>query len=86
MTSAPISSINRIGHLSYAPTSIVLRVIAMIIIISHYFAVHGSSKFPTKTITTNSLWIRYIQLEGKIGVDVFALISGYFLVTCHTLK
>lgn len=63
-----------------------LRIIAMVIIVAHHFSVHGGFEFPIDTISINKLWIQFIQIGGKIGVNVFVLISGYFLVTSSTLK
>jgi surface polysaccharide O-acyltransferase-like enzyme len=63
-----------------------LRIIAMIMIVAHHFAVHSGFDFPADTVTVNRLWIQFIQLGGKIGVDVFVLISGYFLISSAELK
>ena len=61
-----------------------LRIIAMIMIVAHHFSVHGGFSF--STITVNSLWIQFMQNGGKIGVDVFVLISGYFLISPYVNK
>ncbi len=58
-----------------------LRIVAMIIIVAHHFALHGQFVFPSNSISVNRLWILFILIGGKIGTDVFVLISGYFLVT-----
>lgn len=58
----------------------------MIIIIAHHFALHGNFSFPNDIVTVNRLWIQFIQIGEKIGVNVFVLISGYFLVSSKTLK
>lgn len=63
-----------------------LRIIAMIIIVAHHFSIHGGFEFSTNTITVNRLWVQFIQIGGKIGVDVFVLISGYFLISAQSLK
>lgn len=63
-----------------------LRIIAMIFIIAHHFAVHGGFNFSTDIITVNSLWIQFIKIGGKIGVNIFVLISGYFLINTKTVK
>ena len=55
-------------------------------IVAHHFSVHGNFDFPINTVTINRLWIQFIQIGGKIGVDVFVLISGYFLITADSLK
>ena len=63
-----------------------LRIVAMVIIVAHHFAVHSGFAFSPKTITINRLWIQFIQIGGKIGVDIFVLISGYFLISQQSVK
>lgn len=63
-----------------------LRIIAMVMIIAHHIAVHSNFVFPTNSISINRLWIQFIQMGGKIGVDIFVLISGYFLITSNSIK
>ena len=58
----------------------------MMIIVAHHFSVHGGFDFSTDTITFNRLWIQFIQIGGKIGVDLFVLISGYFLISQKSIK
>lgn len=55
-----------------------LRILAMIMIVAHHYVVHGSLQFDS--LTLNSFLLRFISIGGKIGVDIFVLISGYFLV------
>lgn len=57
-----------------------LRIIAMVMIIAHHVAVHGQCVFDIKTIAVNDLWLQFLKLWGKVGVNIFVLISGYFLV------
>ena len=63
-----------------------LRIVAMILIVAHHFAMHSRFDFSLETITVNRLWIQFIQIGGKIGVDLFVLISGYFLISQKTIK
>lgn len=63
-----------------------LRIIAMILIVAHHFSVHGGFKFSNEVITANLLWIQFLKLGGKIGVNIFVLISGYFLITKSSVK
>jgi len=56
-----------------------LRIISMIMILFHHFAVHGGFTFGT-TLSIPRLWYNLIVMGGKIGVDIFVLISGYFLI------
>lgn len=59
----------------------------MVMIVGHYFAVHGwEGGFPYQSISVNRLWVQFIQMGGKIGVNVFVLISGYFLIIAPKIK
>lgn len=57
-----------------------LRIIAMIMIVAHHFAYRSEMVFDTSTITAGRLWQQFLMYGGHIGLDVFVLISGYFLV------
>lgn len=63
-----------------------LRILAMLMIVAHHFVVHSGFSFPGGAITVNRLWLKLINIGGKIGVDIFVLISGYFLVSAHSFK
>ncbi len=58
-----------------------LRIISMVMIVACHFASHGGFSFDTSRITVPRLWWSFIEMGGNLGVDVFVLISGYFLVT-----
>ena len=51
----------------------------MIFIIAHHFSVHGGIVFSTPSF--NSVFVQILSLGGKIGVNLFVLITGYFGVT-----
>lgn len=53
-----------------------LRIIAMLLIIGHHFAVHGGGR-PQNQF--NDIFFNLISIGGKIGVNVFFMISAYFL-------
>lgn len=55
-----------------------LRIISMILIVAHHFAVH--SAFGPDISAFNSFVIKVFFSGGKVAVNVFVLISGYFLV------
>lgn len=57
-----------------------LRIIAMIMIVFHHFAVHGDFNFSNTALEINHFWYSFLYIGGKLGVNVFVLISGYFLV------
>lgn len=64
-----------------------LRIFAMLMIVAHHFSVHSGFDFNSSDfLLINKLWIIFIQIGGKIGVDVFVLISGYFLITAKLPK
>lgn len=60
-----------------------LRIVSMIMIVCHHFAVHGGFDWESSAITIPHLWYNLIVMGGKIGVDIFVLISGYFLIASH---
>lgn len=52
----------------------------MIMIVMHHFAVHGGFEFGGSGISWNRIWVQILSGGGRLGVDVFILISGYFLI------
>lgn len=59
-----------------------LRIIAMILIVFHHFSVHGiylgyAQHTPS---FNNHLLASLLSSGGKLGVDLFMIISGYFMV------
>lgn len=59
-----------------------LRVLCMIMIIAHHYSVHGGwdGTLVEATPVFNVLLVQIISLGGKLAVNVFVLISGYYLV------
>lgn len=57
-----------------------LRIVSMIMIILHHYADHGGFVFADGEITTNRIILQSIHLFGKMGICVFVLITGYFMV------
>ena len=57
-----------------------LRIFAILIIIGHHFVIHGKLYECTDISFVNRIWIQYLLLSGKLGVSLFILISGYFLI------
>lgn len=55
-----------------------LRIIAMIMIVFSHFAYHG--KFSYLAWPLPRCWYNFIIMGGKIGVNIFVLITGYFLI------
>ena len=60
----------------------ILRLIAILFIIAHHFANHGGFNFAileqTSLVVFNGAWIDFIEQLGKVGVNLFLLISAYF--------
>lgn len=56
-----------------------LRILAMIMIVSCHFATHGGFSFDVKIVSIPRLWWSFIEMGGNLGVDIFVLISGYML-------
>lgn len=61
-----------------------LRIISMVIIVFHHFSIHGGFSWEADSITIPHFWYNFIIMGGKIGVDVFILISGYFLIKSNS--
>ena len=61
-----------------------LRIVSMLFIILHHISVHGGwgngGVFFPEELTINAFFLQAILPLGKIGVNVFVLISGYFLI------
>ena len=57
-----------------------LRILSMVLIIAHHFSVHGGFFFHSRSLTANMLFLQLLSIGGKIGVNLFVLISGYFTV------
>ena len=55
-----------------------LRIFCMILIIAHHFSVH--SIMPENISMLNRLIFDVFAIGGKVAVNVFVLISGYFMV------
>ncbi|WCG36005.1 acyltransferase family protein [Companilactobacillus farciminis] len=59
-----------------------LRIISMFLIVLHHFAIHGifNSHIVIANLTINKMLAEFLIIGGKIGVDLFVLIMGYFLI------
>jgi surface polysaccharide O-acyltransferase-like enzyme len=63
-----------------------LRIVAMLMIIAHHFSIHGCFEYSNDDICINRLWVQLIQMGGKIGLNIFVLIAGYFGVSKEKIK
>ena len=52
----------------------------MIFIIAHHFAVHGMNGVNFVASNPNNYLIYFSGILGKIGVNIFILISAYFMI------
>jgi len=61
-----------------------LRIIAMLMIVAHHYCIHGVFAYwhtnSTLTCYLNNVLTGIISMGGKIGVDIFVLITGYFMI------
>lgn len=64
----------------------ILRIIAMIMIVAHHFSVHGGFEMYISSLQLNTIFLQFLQFGGKIGVNIFVLISGYFLINTDNIK
>lgn len=58
----------------------ILRIIAMVLIVGHHLAYHGGFAFEASKVTVNELWIQFLMLGGKVGSNIYILITGYYLI------
>lgn len=58
----------------------ILRIISMIFIITHHWARHGFEDIALLTSNVNTYLIYSGTVFGEIGVDIFILISAYFMI------
>ena len=56
-----------------------LRIIAMILIISFHYVY--KSNFTFEELSVNSFIVKVFYMFGELGVNLFILITGYFMVT-----
>lgn len=59
-----------------------LRVIAMFLIVLHHYCIHSGfiELINPCRLTGNMVFIQFMSLGGKVGVNIFFLISGYFMI------
>ncbi len=53
----------------------------MVLIVCHHYAVHGGFNSMEAGFRLNKYVVQVLSYGGKLGVNIFVLISGYFLVT-----
>ncbi|MBO5954994.1 MAG: acyltransferase [Clostridia bacterium] len=55
-----------------------LRIICMVLIVAHHFSCHAD--YVSTISSINSVVIKTLIVGGRLGVNVYVLISGYFLI------
>lgn len=63
-----------------------LRIISMAMIVFYHFAFYGEFAWNPTDVTLSQMWCKFISMGGKVGVNVFLLISGYYLVSDNSDK
>lgn len=58
----------------------------MLMIIGHHYALYAGAATAGVLNTFNGLWFQSLRIGGKIGVNIFVMISGYFLVTSKRIR
>lgn len=56
-----------------------LRILSILMIILHHLVFHGGMQLRPAGISIPQIWSALVMPGGKIGVNCFVLISGYFL-------
>lgn len=56
-----------------------LRIIAIFLILCFHCCKHSAVHYPPASSVSQRSWMRLMGLGGRMGVNVFILISGYFL-------
>lgn len=55
-----------------------LRILSMALIVMHHYSVHGGFDFMSP-FSLRLYFVQCLAMGGKLGVNVFVLVSGYFL-------
>ena len=74
------------SNLVYRSTNIELcRIIMMLWIVAHHLILHGTGE-PGGLPLLNLAWIKFLRMGGRLGVDVFIIISGYYLIHSQEVR
>ena len=57
-----------------------LRILSMVFIVSCHFVGVGFEDYNLVISNMNNYFIYFLDLFGKVGVDIFILISAYFMI------
>ncbi len=57
-----------------------MRIFAMLLIITYHYALFSNFRYPAGDLSFNRLFYQSMLLDGKTGVNLFVMVSGYFMV------
>ena len=63
-----------------------MRIFAMLLIVAYHYVLFTRFMFVGSTITVNRLFYQSMLLDGKTGVNLFVMLSGYFMIQSHGVK
>jgi len=63
-----------------------LRITSMGLIIAHHFSVHGGFYFQSASLTGNMLFLQLLSIGGKVGVNLFVMVTGYFTILSESWR
>ena len=63
-----------------------LRIIAILMIVAHHFALFSDLTYPAGTLSVSRFWVDLLLVGGKTGACIYVLITGYFLVDSRSFK
>ncbi len=63
-----------------------LRILSMLLIVGAHYAAHGASVSSIKSLSANGFFLQALSLGGKLGVNCFVLITGYFSTGVKEIK
>ena len=57
-----------------------LRIISMVMIVAQHYAIHGGFDWLPSDTNFSHYWYNLISIGGRAGVDIFVLITGFYLI------
>jgi len=63
-----------------------MRIFAMFLIIAYHYVLFSNLRFNTAELSFNRLFYQSMLIDGKTGVNLFVMVSGYFMVKSSGAK
>ena len=63
-----------------------MRIFAMFLIVTYHYALFSNFRFFTTDLTFNRLFYQSMFLTGKTGVNLFVMLSGYFMIRSKIVR